>query len=1292
MKNHLRKLIAIVLAAVLLMSTFPAITAASAESNTSTPDASANNAYATQAADSDIVIGGSFGKKNYTMEANGTINIAVNASVKNANLTRVTINVNVPGEERRSSVEIKGGTTWSGSLSLDGTVAPLNVPGTYTIKLFVGVDAGNPNWAEVDQATLVVTEVQYDDLVVDIEDPGEVLPGENFTVRSSVSGGSGDYEYLWNWTHPDGTELTLSKKNCSIYTSVAGTYTFMLTVTDNVTGETCTSKKLTVKVEPSQETYDPMKVRFIGGDEEIEIELAMVGIAAKCKVTGGSGNFQYGWNIERDGEIIQRYSYGVVDDVCTWKADKVGKYTFYVTVKDLETDLTESASHSITVVQKEYDPLTLEIISAPKYAELGETVRVVAETTGGVGSVATTWEVYLGNTLVTSGKGLTAQFAPTSDGEYEVIFYAQDEAQTLEDRVSIIAGNHVKCALSVSSTSLYVGDVAEAKVTVQDGIGPFSYSWMLNLDGNFVSSELDSENTSYSWTATQAGTYRIECTVYDLGNEELIGKMVYATDSVDVTVANPDTGKLPDPVVNVTVNGTTAVVTWDAIDGAVRYVYSLRNLTNTTEPAIEHAPVDGLSITLNNLEPESEYRVAIGAVPSGVTDTTVDKDKCGWGTKTFTIPKFEKLPDPVVKVTVNGTTAVVTWDAIDGAVRYVYSLYNVTTNNRIANHAAVNGLSVTLNNLDPDTQYRVSIGAVPDGVTDTVTEHKKCSWGTETFEIVRLPKPDVTVVVDGATMIASWEDVPGAVRYVFSLRKTSEPNGDPPYNHVETNGCSITLDLEPGVEYRLAVAAVPAGVEDTKAETNKCTWALVTFTTETLEEINTPKVLKVETDMKANFLLPGEEVTIKVTCNKATKYLDVYDPAYRTLKDPEFNKEGYPYFEYIVSYAATGKMELRFIALDEQLEWSRKKEHQGFLDIIVCDHTTTPKLISTSNATKKDRNVHTVTETYEDACLCGKVSNTWSKEVDKPHTWGALQASKTHTQGKGHRRFYECTACHQVKDADYVSFLVGKDNAKKCSTCWARYELIKELQELLSERGYSVGDAGFDGIFGNDTKNAMNAFRKDVMKLGPIDDVDEATMAALRNGISPITSTSIRWSMSRLDRTVNIKVEATSGRLVKGEYYLLVSNDGGNTYTQNKLFLVSGGETSVEHTFDIYRDLKLTDGRLYHVATAPLGWKSGDSTFLVGTIDLRDKTGFITSPRDGDPIAFFNKGAITVYWEKQSGNNRIYRVELYENGKRIYVNSTLETQMTIKVSEIESYTTEDWNINHTIQINVTAVD
>ena len=1360
-------------------------------------------------AESDVSFSGSFAKSKYTMTVGETLDVKVKASVTNATLTRVTINVDNFNNNRLASKEVNT-SSWNGYLTLDASVAPLNVPGTYIIKLFAGFGTAAGEWAEVDRATLTVEEVQYDDLEVDIDVPSEVTLGDSLTARSVVSGGSGSYSYLWTWTHPDGTEMTDPRKNCSGIRTVLGTYTFTLTVTDKETGETATSRTVTVKVESPQETYDPMKVRFVGGNKEYEIELAMVGIGAECKVTGGSGDFEYGWEIERDGEILQRYSYGMVDDVCEWKADKVGVYTFRVTVKDLRTDLTESASCSVKVIQKEYDPLTLKITSAPKYADLGETVRVVAETTGGVGTVTVTWEVYLGSSRVASGTGSTAQFTANSNGEYEVIFSAEDEAQILEDRATIIAGNQVKCTLSVSSNSLYVGGNVEATATVQDGIGPFKYEWMLYRDGSFVSSELDSKNATYSWKAEQAGTYRIECTIYDLGSEEALGKMVYASDSADVTVlSNPvfrgafgedsytmavgenlpidvsasveganltrvtvtvdksgdddhdhmdiasgstwsgqftlkgnvyplnipgtytiklfakaDAGnpnwaevdratltvteapvKLPDPIVKVEVKGMTAEVTWDAIDGAVRYVYSLRNLTNTTEPVIEHAPVDGLSITLNNLEPESEYRVAIGAVPAGVTDTTVDKDKCSWGRETFTIPAEGKLPDPVVKVTVNGTTAVVTWDAIDGAVRYVYSLYNVTTNNRIANHAAVNGLSVTLNNLDPDTQYRVSIGAVPDGVTDTVTEHKKCSWGTATFEIVRLAKPDVIVAVDGTKMIASWEDVPGAVRYVFSLRKTSEPNGDPPYNHVETNGCSITLDLEPGVEYRLAVAAVPAGVEDTKAETNKCTWALVTFTTETLEEINTPKVLEMKTDMRSNFLLPGEKVMITVVCNKVTEYLDVYDPNYQTLREPKFNKDGYPYFEYTLSYADVGKKELKFIALDADLNWSREKKHQGLLELIVCDHAPMEEVISTSKPVKKDHTNHTVTETYKESCLCGKINNpAKTREVDQPHKWGSLQESKTHTQGRGHRRFYQC-ACGEVKDHDYVSFSKTYAENKKCSTCRARYELIKELQTLLIKRRYSVGKSGVDGIFGNDTKNAMNAFRHDVMGLPAIDDVDDATMAALRNGNVPptpedtedpetelITSPFLRWSMSYpSDRVVNIKVETDAAQLQNGTYVLLISSDGDKTYQRNRQFFVNGAKKSVDYDFDIYNDLRLEDGHVYKVAAAPLNWKSGEPVFPVGTIDLQDKAGFITSPTDGDSIAFFNTGALRVQWKKQPKSS-VYTVELIENGKQIYCGSTRDTYMLIKLSDIKSYTKEDWYVSHNIQINVMSIE
>lgn len=1086
MRKGLKRFAAMMTLIMLLTSALPALTLSSAES--------------------EVSFSGSFAKSEYTMAVGETLKVKVNASVTNATLTRVTINVDRSGNDRLASKEVDE-SSWSGSLTLDASVAPLNVPGTYTIKLFAGFGTAVGEWAEVDRATLTVEEVQYDDLEVDIEVPSEVTVGDSLTARSVVSGGSGDYTYLWTWTHPNGIEMTDPRKNCSILGTVLGTYVFTLTVTDNVTGETCTSKTLTVEIEPSQETYDPMEVCLIG-DDECEVELAMVGIGAECTVTGGSGNFEYGWEIERDGTTIQSYSYGMVDDVCTWKADKVGVYTFRVSVKDLETGLIESASCSVTVVQKEYDPLTIEITSAPKYADLGETVQVVAETTGGVGSVIVTWEVYRGKTRVASGNGLSAEFVPDTDEEYTVVFSAEDEAQTLEDRTTILAGNHVKCKLSVSSNLLYVGDDVVATATVQDGIGPFSYEWSLSLNGNIVSSEYDSQNTTYSWNAAQEGVYQIDCTIYDLGGEEILGKLVYDSDSAEVTV-------LTNPV--------------------------------TDTPKVLTVRTDMQSSAL--------------LIGEEVTITVV----CSKGTELLDVydPEYQTLKNPKFNQ--------------EGYPYFEYTVSYDTVGEKELRFVALNA------------QLEWSDASEDQGFLD--------------ITVCKLPAPVLTVSVDGNTMFASWAEVENADRYIFSLRKTSEPDGEPLYNHVETDGCSIELSLEPDTEYRLAVAAVPVGVEDTHADNgDRCSWAQVVFTTGTLEDLNTPKVLTVQTDMRSNFLLPGEKVTITVVCNKVTEYLDVYDPNYQTLQNPKFNKDGYPYFEYTLSYADIGKKTLRFVALGAQLEWSDKAEHQGVLEIIVCDHSTTQEVTATSKPVKKDKNNHTVTETYQETCLCGKINNTGTRTVDQPHSWGSLQISSRHVDGRGHRCYYKC-ACGEEKDNGYTSFVKNYAENNKCAACRARYDLIKELQTLLIKRGYSVGKSGVDGVFGNATKEAMNAFRKDVMGLSAINDVDEATMAALRGG-------------------------------------------------------------------DVLPTPESTD--------AP-------------EAEDPQEAGFITSPADGASIAFFNTGALTVLWQEQPGC-KVYTVELLEDGNRIFIGSTQETYMLIKVSDIESYTKEDWYVSHTIQINVTSIE
>ncbi len=53
-------------------------------------------------------------------------------------------------------------------------------------------------------------------------------------------------------------------------------------------------------------------------------------------------------------------------------------------------------------------------------------------------------------------------------------------------------------------------------------------------------------------------------------------------------------------------------------------------------------------------------------------------------------------------------------------------------------------------------------------------------------------------------------------------------------------------------------------------------------------------------------------------------------------------------------------------------------------------------------------------------------------------------------------------------------FILEMKNLRKGS----RGEAVRALQILLMGRGYSVGNAGADGIFGNDTENALRAYQK----------------------------------------------------------------------------------------------------------------------------------------------------------------------------------------------------------------------
>lgn len=100
-----------------------------------------------------------------------------------------------------------------------------------------------------------------------------------------------------------------------------------------------------------------------------------------------------------------------------------------------------------------------------------------------------------------------------------------------------------------------------------------------------------------------------------------------------------------------------------------------------------------------------------------------------------------------------------------------------------------------------------------------------------------------------------------------------------------------------------------------------------------------------------------------------------------------------------------------------------------------------------------------------------------------------------------------------IDDGNKVDTSTSKTPAKNNNNCLEKGDkgdAVKELQNMLIKCGYSCGDAGADGDFGNGTLSAVKKFQKD-NKLTVDGIVGEKTMAKLKEvykkKTAPITST-----------------------------------------------------------------------------------------------------------------------------------------------------------------------------------------
>lgn len=377
---------------------------------------------------------------------------------------------------------------------------------------------------------------------------------------------------------------------------------------------------------------------------------------------------------------------------------------------------------------------------------------------------------------------------------------------------------------------------------------------------------------------------------------------------------------------------------------------------------------------------------------------------------------------------------------------------------------------------------------------------------------VKPDKPVVNVAIDGNTMTATWNAVDGADRYVYSLYNITDDYRI--VQHASANKLAASASLEAGKQYRIAVAAVPASVRDTMTETDMCSWTEVVFEMPIAEEADDmiPAVLSVTTNARSRTLLPGDPFTAAVVCNKYTSSLRVSGVENGYISNTYVDEEGRSCFAYTGSFTHNGVYQIRFTAVDPMGVYVENQTYSVVVPVTVCDHTVgEPVLVSEGKAEYANNDQHLIVCTYEKACVCREVVESYPENVLKAHVLSKSCAyDLEHKDGLGHGKYYVCSVCngdsfsggdHPGKD-DYSEYEEDLGKSGRCAVCQDKYnekQRIMEAQSLLQGLGYNIGAAGADGVLGTDTLAALNAFRADVMGLGAIGNVDEDTLRILRN-------------------------------------------------------------------------------------------------------------------------------------------------------------------------------------------------
>jgi len=411
-------------------------------------------------------------------------------------------------------------------------------------------------------------------LTLDVATEKSSLPtaGEQTILTATPHGGESPYTYAWTAVDPGGNDAAAALSDATIATptftapATPGTYQFTCTVTDAAGATAISSVQVYVGMSLSVDVTT-VKQSLPSGQTT----------AMNAAAQGGLPAYTYAWTVlDPSGTDVAATVLSGVDVAAPLFTAPAAAGTYRVTCTVADS-ANETAVQSVHVHVGM--PLTLDVrtdqLGIP--ATGGQAI-LTATANGGVSPYTYAWTAADPNNddaaaaLDDLSIAAPTFTAPVTPGTYWFTCTVTDAAGTTAmGSVQVYVGMNLSLDVTATRQSLPSGQTSELSASAQGGIPGYTYAWsVLDPDGADVSatalSAVDVADPTFT-APTDAGTYRITCTVTDSANETL-------THSIHLYVGMPLTLDVSTDRQGIPATGGEAVLTAIANGGVSPYTYA----------------------------------------------------------------------------------------------------------------------------------------------------------------------------------------------------------------------------------------------------------------------------------------------------------------------------------------------------------------------------------------------------------------------------------------------------------------------------------------------------------------------------------------------------------------------------------------------------------------------------------------------------------------------------------------------------------------------------------------------